>query len=154
MADIRQKIVKNATPHLQPGETSVVAFTSQTKPAWWLAGVLFVFTVVYFALGSSVGLLAGLGLLVGIGSYLAVNRYRPVVVTDRRIIVFDSGALVTTQARSIVRETPRNIAMGPASGLWYTMTALGEPLIVHKRFHKDIAAADASIASQLRPPTG
>ncbi len=128
MADIRQKIIKNATPHLQPGETPIAAFVTQTKPWWWM--------------------------LMGLVVFVALNRYQPVVVTDRRIIVFDSGRWMTTKAKSIVREAPRNIAMGPASGLWYTMNALGEPLQVHKRFHKDIAAADASIASQLRPPMG
>ena len=34
--------------------------------------------------------------------------------------------------------------IGPASGLWYRTEALGERLYIHKRFHKDIAAADGA----------
>ena len=34
--------------------------------------------------------------------------------------------------------------IGPARGLWYKSERLGERLYVHKRFHKDIAQADAA----------
>jgi hypothetical protein len=43
-----------------------------------------------------------------------------------------------------VRELPRATRIGPASGLWWKCESLGEKLYVHKRFHKDVEAADAA----------
>lgn len=75
--------------------------------------------------------------------FVVLNRYRPVVVTDRRIIVFDGGRWTTTKVNAVVREVPRSVRIGPAKGLWYTTTALGEPLHVHKRFYGEITRADS-----------
>jgi hypothetical protein len=44
--------------------------------------------------------------------------------------------------KDVLRELPRNTLIGPASGLWWRCESLGERLYVHKRFHKDVAAAD------------
>jgi hypothetical protein len=49
----------------------------------------------------------------------------------------------TTTGKEIVRELPRSVKIGPASGLWYKCDTLGERLYIHKRFHKDVAAADS-----------
>lgn len=45
------------------------------------------------------------------------------------------------------RELPRQTRIGPAGGLWYKTEAFGVPVRIHKRFHKDIEAAD-SMAGQ------
>jgi hypothetical protein len=66
------------------------------------------------------------------------------VVTDRRILVCRSGRLSTTKVHEVLHELPRTTQIGPASGLWYKCETLGERLYVHKRFHKDIAQADAT----------
>ena len=117
MAKINDKIAANAAGHLQPGEQVQAAFATQTKP-WWM-------------------------MLLGMVVFIVANRYRPVVVTDGRIIVFDGGRWATTAVKSVVREVPRSVRIGPAKGLWYTTNALGEPLHVHKRFHGEINRADA-----------
>jgi hypothetical protein len=39
-------------------------------------------------------------------------------------------------------ELPRNIRIGPPSGLWWRCESLGERLYIHKRFHKYVNAAD------------
>ncbi len=116
MADIRDKIMKKAAPQLQPGETMITAFVAQTKPWWWM--------------------------LMGLVIFMALNRYRTVVVTTQRILVFDSGRWSTTKVGDLVQEVPRSVRIGPASGLWYSTDVLGEPLNIHKRFHKDIDIAD------------
>ena len=116
MANIRDKIIKKAEPHLQPGETAVTAFFAQTKPWWWM--------------------------LMGYILFIALNRYRTVVVTTQRILVFDSGRWSTTKVGDLVREVPRSVRLGPPSGVWYSTDVLGEPLNIHKRFHKDINLAD------------
>jgi hypothetical protein len=78
--------------------------------------------------------------------YFAV-RPRIIVVTNARILVIPAGRMSpskpTAQVPAIV--LPRQTALGPASGLWAATNVGGEKLWVHKRFHKDIAAADAAI---------
>jgi hypothetical protein len=49
-----------------------------------------------------------------------------------------------TKARGIVAELPRAARLGPATGLWYPIETGQEKLYVHRRFFKDIAAADAT----------
>jgi hypothetical protein len=75
---------------------------------------------------------------------LLVNSYRVVVVTDRRILVCRSGRFSTTPVNEVLRELPRSTRIGPPSGLWWKSESLGERLYVHKRFHKDVNAADGA----------
>jgi hypothetical protein len=130
---IRDKIAANAQPHLQPGEQIQGVFSAQTMSQWWILLTIFI-------------------LLFG-------NRYRPVVATDRRILVFDSGRWTTTQAKSLVRELPRQTPLGEPSGLWWRTESLGERLYVHKRYHKDVreiqagaVAAGPAVGRPLPPP--
>lgn len=117
---IRDKMQQRAAPHLEAGETIQAVFSAQTTSQWWvlLAGVIF----------------------------LIKNNYRVVVVTDQRIMVNDSGKLAATNSRAVLHELPRSTVIGPPSGLWYTTEVLGETLYIHKRFHRDIEAADAAIS--------
>ena len=113
---IRDKIAANAQPHLAAGEQIQAVIPAQTFSGWW----------------------AVLSWLI----VLLKSSYRAVVVTDRRILVFDTGKLTMGTPKQLLRELPRATRIGPASGLWYKTDALGEKLYVHKRFHRDIAAAD------------
>ena len=76
------------------------------------------------------------------------NSYRVVVVTDRRILVCRSGRFRTTPVNAVVAELPRETRIGPATGLWYRCESLGERLYIHKRYHKDVAAADALLSGR------
>lgn len=116
---IRDKIAANAQPHLQPGEQIQAAFSGQTHSQMLMA-------------------------LMGL-PFLIMNEYRTVVATDRRILVFNSGKFSTTKASSVVAELPRGTRLGPASGLWHKMTVGNEQIQVHKRFHKDVEAADRAV---------
>ena len=71
------------------------------------------------------------------------KAWRVVAVTDHRIVVFRCGRGGTTKVEGIATETRRHTRIGPPKGLWYRVDNLGERLYVHKRFHKDIDAADA-----------
>lgn len=115
---IREKIFENSRPFLYPGEQVYAIIGGQTINGWW-------------------GGLAALA--------YAWNNFRAVLVTDRRIVVLDCGQLRMGVPKAVVRELPRNIRIGPASGLWWKCESLGEKLYVHKRFHKDVAAADAAL---------
>jgi hypothetical protein len=118
---IRDTMRENAAHLLQPGETIQAIFGAQT-------------TSQYFA-------------LLSYWIIIFKNSYRVVVVTDRRILVCKSGRFRITPVNEVVHELPRNTQIGPASGLWYKTDALGERLHIAKRFHKDIAAADALLPS-------
>jgi len=118
---IRDKMRDNAAPYLQPGETIQAVFGAQTVSQYWS--------------------------LISYWIILFKNAYRVVVVTDRRILVCHSGRFRVTPVTSIVRELPRATKIGPAHGFWYRCDALGERLYIHKRFHKDVTAADAAVGS-------
>jgi hypothetical protein len=114
---IREKIRANAAAQLRPGEQIQSVFTGQTASQYLI-------------------------LLVGV-IFLVTNEYYTVVVTDQRILVCRSGKLSSTKVKSVLRELTRQTRIGPATGLWYKTAVLGEPLRIHKRWHKDIATADA-----------
>lgn len=117
---IRDKLRTNAQPLLQPDEVVQVVFPAQTTSQWFA--------------------------LLSYWIIIIRNSYRVVVVTDRRVLVCRSGRFRTTPVREVMRELPRSTRIGPASGLWYRCESLGERLYIHKRFHKDVAEADALIA--------
>lgn len=67
-------------------------------------------------------------------------------MTDRRILVLDSGRWSATKATAVVRELPRSTRIGPPTGtIWYRTESLGETLRIHRRFHADIERADAAL---------
>jgi hypothetical protein len=113
---------ESAAPYLRPGEPIQAVFGAQT--------------------GSP--LLAG---LTGIFVFLGLNRYRILAVTPTRIVVLDAGKTSMKQARGVVTELPRSTRMGPGTGVWQQIPAGGEKLRVHRRFYKDLDAADAALAA-------
>jgi hypothetical protein len=114
---IRDKMRDQAAEYLQPGEQiQSVFFAIATSPYWSLLSYWII---------------------------IARDSNRIVVATDRRILVLKSSRW-RVKARSLMRELPRNTVIGPPHGLQYKCETLGEPhLYIHKRFHKDIEAADA-----------
>jgi hypothetical protein len=118
---IRDQLRANAASVLEPGEEIHAVFAAQTTSQWW-----------------------------SILSYWIIivrSAYRAVVVTDRRILVCRSGRIKMSQVNEVLRTLPRGTTIGPATGLWYKCDSLGERLYVHKRWHKDIEAADALAGS-------
>jgi hypothetical protein len=116
---LRDTLRANAEPLLAPGEQVQAVFCAQTANQWFA--------------------------LVSFWIILLTNAYRVVVVTDRRILSCRSGRFRMTPVKEVVHELPRDTLIGPAHGIWYRTEALGERLYVNKRFHKDIAAADAEV---------
>jgi hypothetical protein len=117
---IRDRIRENAQPLLEPGEQIQAVIPAQSKSGW-LGALGFIWLI--FA-----------------------NRFRPIVVTDRRIAITDSGKWAQSKPTSIVTSLPRNTQIGPPSGIWWKSSSLGQPLYIHRRFHKDVELADS-----LRP---
>lgn len=121
---IREKIVNNAAPYLRPGEQVQGAFAGQSISGWW---ALLTYLMIWWL------------------------RYRSVIVTDQRILVLDTGKWSMTKAKGVVAELSRTVVIGPASGLWWKCETLGERLFVHKRFDKDVLAADTFLAQSGMP---
>ncbi|MDT3446949.1 MULTISPECIES: hypothetical protein [unclassified Pseudofrankia] len=119
---LRDKLAERAKPYLQPDEEVRHVFMAQTGPTPYL------FIVTYLIL-------------------FAIH-YRIVVVTDKSITVLKAGKLVPSKPKgdTVLARIPRETRLGPVKGLWGVTEATGEKLRVHKRFHKDIEAADAEIA--------
>jgi hypothetical protein len=116
---VRDAMLKSSAQYLEPGETVEAVFGAQT-----LSQYMF--------------LLTG-GLI-----FLMINRYRICVVTQQRILILDSGKMGVSKARGIVDELPRSTQLGPASGMWHVIPTNSEVLHVHRRFFKDLNAADAA----------
>ena len=114
---IRDKLRTNAQKHLKQGETIQQVMAAQsTSP-----------------------------LMAALSYWIAIikNSARVIVVTDQRIFVTMSGRLSATQVKDIVNEALRSTKLGTPKGLWHKCETLGETLYIHKRFFKDIQAADA-----------
>ena len=76
------------------------------------------------------------------------NRYRVFVVTSSRILVLDAADLTWRRVKGVVAELPRSTRLGPPRGLlWHVIPAGNEKLRVHRRFFKDIRAADAAMSA-------
>jgi hypothetical protein len=72
-------------------------------------------------------------------------------VTDRAIVVLRNGRLLGSVAKSLIARLPRQLMDNP-SGLWGQVNLGGTRYWVHKRFHKDVEAANAAIAGSVPGP--
>ena len=120
---IRDKIKGNAAAQLRPGEQIQSVFVAQTASQYLI--------------------------LVGVVVFLVTNEYYTVVVTDQRIVVCRAGKLSSTAVKSVLRELPRQTILGPTTGLWFKTSVLGEPVRIHRRWHKDIELADSLAAQSI-----
>ncbi len=124
MASLREKLAERSGPYLQPGEQVQQAFMGQVGPSpYWS----FLTYLIYFKV-----------------------KPRLIVVTDSRILVLPSGKMTPSKptAGEPIAVLPRQTPIGPVSGLWSAINLGGEKIWVHKRFHKDVSAADAAIGHQ------
>jgi hypothetical protein len=118
---LRDAQLNSSAQYLHPGETAEAVFGAQTASQWLVPATGFI-------------------------GFLIMNHYRIVVVTQQRILVLDAGAMGIKKARGVVTELPRSTRLGPGSGIWHVIPANGEKLRVHRRFFKELQAADAAIA--------
>jgi hypothetical protein len=119
---LRDSMRDSAAEYLRPGETVQAVLGAQTASQ----------------------LLAAVS---GFFMFLHLNRYRIVAVTSQRVLILDAGRASMKTACGVVAELPRSTRLGPASGLWHVIPAAGENLRVHRRFFKDIEAADTERAA-------
>ena len=111
---LRDKFIKAAQPHLQPGEVVQGAFLAvRANPAW------------------------------SILSYWVVlaKGYYVVVATDRRTLVFRTSAFRTTTFKGLAMELPPGGLPEPTGRVNFKMQLGGENMWVHRRFWKELRAA-------------
>lgn len=123
---LRDKLAQRATPFLEPGEQIQSVFLAQSGPSpYW-------------------SFLSAWIVIIAAG-------YATVVVTDRAVIVLRNGRLMGSVAKSVITRLPRQ-PMDSPSGLWGQVNLGGTRYWVHKRFHKDVEAANAAIAGSVAGP--
>jgi hypothetical protein len=123
---IRDKLAQRATPFLEPGEQIQSVFLAQSGPS------------PYWSFLSSWIVIIAAG-------------YATIVVTDRAVVVLRNGRLTGSVAKSMIARLPRQ-PMDSPSGLWGQLNLGGTRYWVHKRFHKDVEAANAAIAGSVSGP--
>ncbi len=118
---LRDKLAERVRPHLEPGEQLRQVFQAQTGPSpYWI--FLTYLTMLW-------------------------NKYVIVAVTDRAIVTFRATAFKPTFVKqpAEVHRLDRRRALGPLKGLWGKVDLDGQKFWIHRRFHSDVAQADAEL---------
>ncbi len=121
---MRDKLAERVQPLLEPGERIQEIFPARGGVSPWISAQ-------FGALGALL--------------FSAFIKWRIVAVTDRSVLLVRSGASGTS-AKEILARLPRHTQLGPVKGIWPKIQVGPEKLWVHRRFHKDITAADAKIS--------
>ncbi len=120
---LRDKLRERCQPLLEPGEKIEQIFLAQAGPSpYWL----FLTYLMFFW-----------------------TKYQIIAITDRNLVVFGASAMNPAKPRGLQARLPRT-RLGPLSGLWAKIVLDGKRHFVHKRFHKDVAAADAAPGAGAR----
>lgn len=118
---LRDKLVRRSVPYLEPGEQVQAVFLAQSGPSpYWMFLTLL---ILLFAV-----------------------RYAVVVVTDRGIVVLRAGLFSPSFPKRVVARLPRATWLGEPHGLWGKIQ-LDRRYYVHKRFHKDVVAANQMLTA-------
>lgn len=117
----------SAAQFLNPGETIQAVLGAQTG------------SPLVRGIGGAFGLL-------GVLAMSAFNDFRIVAVTDQRILILDAGTWNFKTARSVVEILPRATRLGPATDVWHSIKPASGKLWIHRRFYKDLEAADEMTA--------
>jgi len=119
---IREKLRERVQPFLEPGEQVQAVFPAQTGPN---PNFMFLTWLVIFW-----------------------TKYVVVAATDKRIAVFRTSRLAPSKPREVAGSYPRESKLGSASGaLWGSFELGGTKYWVHRRFRKDVDAADGALSS-------
>jgi hypothetical protein len=121
---LRDKLADRSRPFLPEGSQVRHVFVAQTGPNPWFFLLTY---LIFFAI-----------------------QYRTVAITDDAIYVLRSSK-ASGRPKELLGTMPRQTRLGPVSGMWGQTELLGQRAWVHKRFHKDIEAADYE-AVRYTPP--
>lgn len=120
---IRDKLAQKCQPLLPDGAQVRQVFVCQTGPNPWIAQ--------FFGL---------------LGSLLVKVQYRVVCVTQDGIYVMRSNGKMAAKPAEVIQVLHRHTRLGPVKGIWGQMELMGERHWVHRRFQKEVTAADQEMA--------
>jgi len=125
---LRDKLRRRAQPMLEPGEEIQSVFLVQAGPNPNL--LLLTYLISFF------------------------STYKVVAVTDQAVVVMGASMWRPTFPKGVAERLPRQTQIGPTSGALWSKTGLpGEKTTwVHRRFYKDVQAADAALGAGQPPP--
>jgi hypothetical protein len=156
---LRNKLAERVRPYLQPGERIQAVFPAQSgPPPYWQSLITGFVVFIAFLIKDAVnGLMAVLTVAVAVSAalysvylaYLVFGRARLVVVTDRAIVVLDVNKWTGRPTRLRLRHS-RDFYFGQLSGLWGKFVLDNAEYWVHRRFHGDVAAADAALTQMTQ----
>jgi hypothetical protein len=116
---LREKMTQRVAQYLEPGEQVQQIFPAQSgmNPNWrFLSAWLVLF-----------------------------NKYWVVAATDRAVLVFAASRWRGGKPKALATRLARQTQIGPTSGaLFSPIDVGGVKMYVHRRFYKDVQAADAS----------
>ena len=121
---IREKLRERVQPLLEPGEQIQTIFLAQTGPN---PNLMFVSEFFIFW-----------------------TKYDIVVVTNRRIGVFRASKFRPAMPRKHIADHARDAKLaGSPSTIWGSFKLDGKKYYVHRRFRKDVRAADDALAGAV-----
>lgn len=129
---LQEKLRSRTAPYLEPGEEVRQVFMAESGAPPWL----------FF------------GILLGLGALVVVWLMRPLIiaVTDRSVVVFRATRFRVATPKELVARLPRQTRLGPVNAkLWAKLDLAGQRVWVHRRFFKEVQAADEPL---LAPPSG
>jgi uncharacterized protein DUF2510 len=150
---LRKKLAERARPYLEPGEHIQAVFKAQSgaSPYWQglIAGLVVFVALNLQAIFHAGFLVTEVGVVVALMiAFSVLFRVHHVVVTDRAIVVLDASMWTNRPTRLRLRH-PRNFYFGRMSRIWGKFVLDNTKYWVHRRFHKDVAAADADAGLTL-----
>jgi hypothetical protein len=116
------KLANWARPYLEPDEEIQAVFLVQSVSPYWIL----------------------ISILIGVFS----DGYRTVVVTDRAIVLLRNGRMLGARPKEVAQRRPRDEWLGDPKGIWGRVQ-LDRKYWVHKRFHKEVVAADTALQAML-----
>lgn len=158
--NIQNKLAARARPYLEPGEQIQAIFRAQNpSPYLWLyPNIGLVILLLTWGDRVPAGLRADLA-VAAVALWIvnvALFRVYHVVVTDRAIVVLDTSKSAGIFPPRMNRPTrlrlrrPRNFYFGQVSGSFGKFVLDNTEYWVHRRFHNDVAAADAALTAMTQ----
>ncbi len=115
---LRDKLQARVQPMLEPGE--------KIEHVWMMQS------------GMSPYLMGGLGALI----FMLVNKFYVVAATDKNIVLFKAGKLIPSKPNSVIERLPRSTRFDVSGKLWGKSSVGATTYYVHRRFFKDVEAAN------------
>jgi hypothetical protein len=113
---LRDKLAERASKFLEPGERVHAVFLAQSGPSPYWSLLSYWITII----GAKYGMIA---------------------VTDRSVVVLRNGRFKSTFPNRVIVRAPLSALQGEPGGLWGEVYVGDTRYWVHRRFHKDVAAA-------------